>query len=492
MKRFKGVVVLLLVFSLVFAFASCGTSQKSNNNPMASGGVDITNKVPDTGLFVYFNVSRENTKALQDLQKKLIDAGILPLSTENSDASDLIETMRQVMDKYSDITKGQYGIIAIDLKKVKELEDKDIESVKPEDGVYMVFVAQFTKEVKVKNYLGDVQSVVEKLKNDEDMKGQIVVNPTNGTMTVKPEGGPEITFYFENKDKNIIMTLGEPFSKMPKVDKPISKNEFWKEASSHSFAVYLDPTAIPDEDTRNELVNAGWQKPIRVFGDITSSEKDGVYTSNFTLSAYNPTGKKFTDLGISGDVKVVKNADIILALDTDLIVNMIDMASDTTKELEGYKQMADMLSGGVITLSGAIQSTQKMAGALIGQYFKDPSKLWGMISGTLDQYLEGLKYSVPGVYTKSQQTEDGFDIIVGTYQPQMVSEKIDGAPVLYLRLNIDPDKYKDIFSSLDPELKKTLDDYAKVVDNVEITLKVTYDEGKNITGLAVSSVVKTK
>ncbi|UZN22457.1 hypothetical protein GM182_00645 [bacterium 3DAC] len=499
MKKFRSVIVLFIIFSLVFTFASCGTEKtQTKENPMASsGGVDLTEKIPNTGFYIFFNVSKDDTKAMQDLQKKLVDAGVAPMWTQgmDEDVKQITEQIKKIMDKYNDITESQYGVIAVDLKKVEGLKDKDPEEVVlgPDNGIYLAIAVKFSKEVKVKDYLSDVQGILDEMKKSEDMQNaEITVDPEKGTMTIKPEDGPQIILYFEQDGKNIIVTIGQPFSKMEKVSENITKNAFWKEATSHTFALYLDPQQIPDEKAKNDLVKAGWKEPIRVFGDISSSEKNGVYTSQFILKGYNPSDVKFENLGIDGDIKVVKDSDLILAVDTDWFVEAMNQAAKADEQLGEYKQMIDMFAGGVITLSVSVKSMQQMAGAVVGQYFKDADKIWSMYGQMIDQYIEGAKGSMPNLYANAQKTGDGFEIVAGTFQPQLTTEKVEGKPVLYLKLNIDPAKYGEIFGMMDPEAAKMFDGYAKVIDNAEFTISVTYDEDKNMSGLKIVSIVKTK
>ena len=500
MKKFRGVMVLFLVFSLIFTFASCGSpnTTEKKENPMTSGGINIAEKVPNTGLFFYFNVSRDDTKAMQDLQKKMVDKGIMPMFSEglDEDTQAIVNDMKKIMDKYSDITDRQYGIVALDMKTIQSLEDKSDEDIHigPDAGIYVVVVTTFTKEVKVSDYLADVKDILEKIKEEEKSGAEvnITVDAEKGTINIQPEDGPSVEIYLEQKDKSIVFTVGTPFSKMAKASEDITKNQYWKEATAHSLAFFLDPTAIPDEKTREEMVNAGFQKPLRIYGDISSEEKDGVYTSHFTLTGYNPTNTSFDNLGIDGDVSVVKNADIILAVDTDIFVRALSELSGMSEEFGQYRQMADMFAGGVLTLSVAVHSLQDVAGALVGQYFSSPDNLWNMIDSMTGQYLDALKYQMPGVYTHSQKTKDGFQIIVGTFQPDMVSEAISSHPVLYLKLNIKPSKYADIFQSYDADMAKQIQQYAEVVDNAQVTISVTYDKGKNAFSLDVLSSVKTK
>ncbi len=501
MKKFRSVLVLFLVVSLIFTFASCGPSATDKKeNPMASGGINLAEKIPNTGFYIYFNVEKDDTKAMQDLQKKLVDAGVTPIWTEgmDEDVKQLTEQIKKIMDKYNDITDSQYGILAVDMEKVNALKEKEDEEIVlgPENGIYLAAVVEFSKEVKVEDYLTDIKAIVDETKkledNNEEKKGEIIVEPDKGTMTIKPEDGPQIVFYFEQDGKNIIVSIGQPFSKMEKVPENITKNDFWKEATSHSFALYLDPQQIPDEKSKKDLIDAGWNEPIRVFGDISSSEKNGVYTSKISVKGYNPSDLKFDNLGIDGDVTVVENADLVLAIDTDWLVEAVDQAAKADEEFQNYKQMVDMLSGGVLSLSVSAKSSQEIAGALIGQYFKDADQVWSMYGTMIEQYLENAKGSNPNLYTKSQQTDDGFEIIAGTSQPQMVKEKMEGKPVLYLKLNIDPAKYGKLLETVNPDAANMFTDYSKVIDNAEITLHVNCNKDKNMSDLEIVSVVKTK
>ncbi len=498
MKRIKALVVLFLVFSMVLTFAACGQPSAGNKeNPMKGSGVDFTAKVPDTGAYLYFNVSKDDTKALEDFQKKLLDKGISPMlmSGMNEDVKGLIDDMKKVMDKYKDITDRQFGVFALDMQKIKSLEDKEPSDINigPQSGIYLVGVITFTKEVKVKDYLGDVKGIVDKLQREDESTANIEIIPDEGKITIKgeEEDVPTVNVYFEQDGKNIIVTLGVPYSKMEKVDSPISGNEFWKEATAHSFALYFDVKSIPDEQAREELINAGWQKPLKVYGDLTSTEKGGVYKTHGTLKIYNPTDKQFDDLGIPGDVKVVKSADLILALDMDLlgaIVNELPQDEDIAM----MKQYVDMFAGGVMTLSLSVQSMDKIAGALIGQYFKNSDQLWGMIQMMVSSYLQAAKQQMPGLYTKQEKTSDGFDIVVGTFQPSMEDEKISGTPLLYLKLRIDPSKYADIVGNMDEEAASVLQKYAEVVENSESTLSVSYDKKENSISVDIMSTIATK
>ncbi len=498
MKRIKGLVVLFLVFSMVLTFAGCGQPSGGNKeNPMQGSGVDFTAKVPDTGAYLYFNVSKDDTKAMEDLQKKLLDKGISPMlmSGMDEDVKGLIDDMKKVMDKYKDITDRQFGVIALDMQKIQSLEDKEAKDINigPESGIYLVGVVKFTKEVKVKDYLSDVKDIVEKLQGEGEDGANIEIYPDEGKMTIKgeEEDVPAVNVYFEQDGKNIIVTLGVPYSKMEKVDNPISENEFWKEATAHSFALYFDLKSIPDEKSREEMINAGWKKPLKVYGDLSSTEKGGVYKTHATLKIYNPTEKQFDNLGIPGDVKVVENADLILALDMDLLTTIVNELPQD-EDIAMMKQYVDMFGGGVMTLSLSVQSMEKMAGALIGQYFKNSDQVWSMLQMMVNSYLQAAKQQMPSLYTKQEKTSDGFEIVVGTFQPSMEDEKISGNPLLYLKLRIDPAKYADMVGSMDEEAASMLKKYAEVVENSESTVSVSYDKGENSLSVDIMSTVTTK
>jgi len=501
-RRFLGgVISILIALSLVFALVSCGppaaedNTQKDKQGPVS---VNIYEKVPDTGFFIYYDVPKDSVKAMEELQKKLLDAGVIPgYSEENTD--DLAEAIKQVSEKYKDITKRQYGIVAIDWDKLDKLEgEKNSIELGPSYGLYFVGAVEFTKEVTVKEFLTDVKSIIDEVNKiepegmEKDVEVDFRVNVDEGKMciTAKVEDTEEsidVEFYFEQYDKTIVMTMGKPFSQMDSLDDNVTKNEFWNEASKHNFALYFDPNRVPDEEFRNDAAEAGWDVPIKIVGVFTSSEENGVYKGDFSIKFYVPDKFGLENVGIDKPIGVIKDANLVLAVDIDAALQIAEKA-----DAEFDENMVAPFRGGVATLSGVISSAEHFAASLIVQYVNDPDMLWNMYGSMLQQYVQQFGFMIPNPYTLAQKTEDGFKLAIGTFEPEFDTQPIDGNPILYVKTVMEPGKLYAIGSQYDPQLSDMFAKYSEVIEKSTAVMTLSYDSNEKAYVLKVSSEVVTK
>ena len=500
-KFLGGVISILIVVSLVFALVSCGqpaaedNTQKAKQSPVS---VNIYEKVPDTGFFIYYDVSKDSVEAMEELQKKLLDAGVVPGYSEE-DTSELADVIKQVSEKYKDITKRQYGVVAIDWEKLDDIEDKEgsIE-LGPSYGLYFVGAVEFSKEVTVKEFLTDVKGIIDEInkmeqremEKDIDMDLRVNVDEGKICITAKGEDSEEsidIEMYFEQHGKTIVVAFGKPFSQMETVDNNVTKSEFWNEATKYNFALYFDVDRVPDEEFRNDMAESGWDVPIKIVGGFNSSEKNGVYSASFSVKFYVPDKFGLEDVGIDKPIGIIKDANLILAVDIDALLQLAEK-SDT----EFDENMVAPFRGGVVTISGIASSAEHFAASLIVQYVNNPDMLWNMYGAMLQQYVQQFEFMVPNPYTLAQKTDDGFKVAIGTFEPEFDTQAVDGNPILYVKMVIEPDELYAISNQYDPELSDIFAKYDKVIKKSTAVMTLSYDSNDKAYVLKVSSEVETK
>lgn len=505
-RRFLGgVLSILVVLSLVFALVSCGqpaaedVNQKDKQAPVS---VNIYEKVPNTGFFIYYDVPKDSVKAMEELHKKLLDAGVVPGYTGEG-TSELADVIKQISEKYKDIIERQYGVMAIDWEKMDELEgEKDSIELGPSYGLYFVNAIEFSKEVTVEEYLTDVKAVIDEInkverkemKKDIDVDLRVNIDEGKICITAKVEDTEEsidVEMYFEQYDKTIVMAMGKPFSQMDTVDDNVTKNEFWNEATKHNFALYLDPEQVPDEEFRDSMAKAGWDIPVKIVGAFTSSEENGVYSGDLSVKFYVPDQFGLEDVGIDKPVGIIKDSNLVVAVDIDALLKIAEKS-----DVKFDENMVAPFRGGVVTLSGTASSAEHFAASLIVQYVNDPDMLWNMYGNMLQQYVQQFGFMVPNSYTLAQKTDDGFKLAIGTFEPEFETQAVDGSPILYVKMVIEPGKLYGLGMAMGPqygpELSDMLAKYGRVIEKSTAVMTLSYDSNEKVYVLKVSSEVETK